>query len=373
MMTALSPAARGFRMPAEWARHEATWLTWPHCTDTWPDADLTEAAEPAYVAMVDALRAGETVNVAVNDADDAARIAKRLAAAGIVTGAGTNVVLRVVPTDDEWIRDYGSIFVLDGRGGRIATDWLFNAWGGKYDRTERNNTVPEAMAAVHDAERVAFPVVMEGGSVDVNGAGLALTTESCLLNPNRNPDLSKVDIEAALHDGLGIDELVWLGDGIAGDDTDGHVDDMARFVSERTVVTAVEPDPADANHAPLADTLARLRAWRGRDGRGLDVVTLPMPAPVFHGEDRLPASYANFLIANAAVLLPVFGDPNDAVAIETMHRLFPDRRVAPIPARSLVWGLGACHCLSQQVPAVRGVRQVSGRDRSARASAVTPG
>ena len=348
-----SPAARGFRMPAEWDRHEATWLTWPHCQDTWPGVDLAEFAEPAYVAMVEALCVGETVNVAVGSDEHAAAVARRLGAAGIATGAGTNVRLRVVPTDDEWVRDYGALFVRNGRGERLATDWLFNAWGGKYDRTERNNTVPAAMAAVHGAERVDCPIVMEGGSVDVNGAGLALTTESCLLNPNRNPGLSRADIEAWLAAGLGIDELVWLGDGVAGDDTDGHVDDMARFVAERTVVTAVEPDPADANHEPLADSLARLRAWRGRDGRGLDVVTLPMPAPVFHDEERLPASYANFLISNAAVLLPVFDDPNDAVAVETMQRLFPGRRVAPIPARRLVWGLGACHCLSQHVPAGR--------------------
>ena len=353
-MSSLPPASlssRGFRMPAEWARHEATWLTWPHCQDTWPGVDLAEFAEPAYVAMVEALRHGEVVNVAVNGEEQASRVAVRLGAAGIAVGPGTNVFLRVVPTDDEWIRDYGSVFVLDGRGGRVATDWVFNAWGGKYDRTERNNTVPAAMADVHGAERVVCPVVMEGGSVDVNGAGLVLTTESCLLNPNRNPGLTKSDIEAWLAAGLGADEAIWLGDGIAGDDTDGHVDDMTRFVAERTVVTATEPDPADANHAPLADTLARLRAWRGRDGRGLDVVTLPMPAPVFHGDERLPASYANFLIGNAAVLLPVFDDPNDAVAIETMRRLFPDRQIAPIPARRLVWGLGACHCLSQHVPA----------------------
>ena len=351
-----TPAARGFRMPPEWARHEATWLTWPHCTDTWPDVDLTLAAEPAYVAMVEALRHGETVRIAVQSADEARRVAGRLLSAGIPTGAGSNVALHVLPTDDEWIRDYGAVFLTDGRGGRLATDWIFNAWGGKYDRTERNNTVPEAMAAVHETERVVFPVVMEGGSVDVNGAGLVLTTESCLLNPNRNPGLSRAEIEAVLTAGFGADETIWLGDGIAGDDTDGHVDDMTRFVAERTVVTAVEPDPDDANHAPLADTLARLRAWRGRDGRGLDVVTLPMPAPVYHttpdgSAERLPASYANFLIANAAVLLPVFDDPNDAVAIDVMQRLFPDRRVAPIPARSLVWGLGACHCLSQHVPA----------------------
>ncbi len=345
----------GFRMPAEWTRHEATWLTWPHCRDTWPGVDLSESAEPAYVAMVEALRHGEVVNIAVNDAARAEYVREHLAAEGIASGDGTNVVLRVVPTDDEWIRDYGALFVVNDAGERLATDWIFNAWGGKYDRTERNNTVPETMAAVHGVERVGCPIVMEGGSVDVNGAGLALTTESCLLNPNRNPTLSKAEIEARLATGLGIDEVIWLGDGIAGDDTDGHVDDMTRFVAERTVVTAVEPNEADENHAPLQENLERLRAWRGRDGRGLEVVTLPMPSPVYHspfgGEaERLPATYANFLIANAAVLLPVFDDPNDAVAIATMQRLFPDRRIAPIPARRLVWGLGACHCLSQHVP-----------------------
>ena len=344
-----------FRMPAEWARHEATWLTWPHCQDTWPGADLTEAAEPAYVAMVEALRHGEIVNIAVNDAERAEYVRDRLSAGGIATGDGTNVRLRIVPTDDEWIRDYGALFVVNEAGERLATDWIFNAWGGKYDRTERNNTVPEAMAAVHGVARVACPIVMEGGSIDVNGQGLALTTGSCLLNPNRNPRLSKADIEAWLRAGLGIDEMIWLGDGIAGDDTDGHIDDMTRFVAERTVVTAVEPNEDDANHAPLRENLERLRAWRGRDGRGLEIVTLPMPAPLYHttedgAAERLPASYANFLIANAAVLLPVFDDPNDAVAIATMQRLFPDRRIVPIPARRLVWGLGACHCLSQHVP-----------------------
>ena len=348
--TTRSPGARGFRRHAEWAPHEATWLTWPHCQDTWPGVVLAEVVEPAYVAMIDALRQGETVNVCVLSDEHARYVASRLREAGLASGEETPVRLRVVPTDDEWVRDYGALFVVN-EGERLATDWGFNAWGGKYDRTELNNTVPVAMADVHGTERVIYPVILEGGSVEVNGAGLALTTESCLLNPNRNPGLSKSQIERYLFDGLGVTETIWLGDGIAGDDTDGHIDDMTRFVGERTVVTAVEPDPDDANHEPLAENVERLKAWRGRDGRGLEVVELPMPPALFHDDERLPASYANFLVANAATLMPSFDVPEDDVAAAVLERVL-NRPVARIPARDLVWGLGACHCLSQDVPAV---------------------
>ncbi|WP_412063228.1 agmatine/peptidylarginine deiminase [Rubrivirga sp. IMCC45206] len=354
-----SPGALGYRRRAEWAPHAATWLVWPHCADTWPGLDLAETVEPAYLAMIDALRPGETVRVVVQSADHAETVRQRLAASGIesTVDAGRaeapgarGVRLHVWPTDDEWIRDFGALVVADDGGRRLATDWVFNAWGGKYDRTEQNNTVPTAMAAVHELARVPFDLVMEGGSVDVNGVGLALTTESCLLNQNRNPGLSKADVEQLLLDGLGVTETIWLGDGIAGDDTDGHVDDFARFVGERTVVVAQEPDPTDVNHAPLAHAAERLRAWRGRDGHGLEVHPLPMPPALFHDGERLPASYANFLIGNAAVLMPAFGVAQDDHAADVLERL-TGRPVARIPARHLVWGLGACHCLSQDVPA----------------------
>ncbi|WP_412067693.1 agmatine/peptidylarginine deiminase [Rubrivirga sp. IMCC43871] len=354
-----SPAARGYRRRAEWAPHACTWLVWPHCPDTWPGLDLDATIAPAYVAMIDALRTGEAVRVVVQSADHAEAVRQRLTEAGIASAVASELAegpgeggvhLHVWPTDDEWIRDFGALVVVDGEGNRLATDWVFNAWGGKYDRTEQNNTVPEAMAAVHGLPRVPFEIVFEGGSVDVNGAGLAMTTESCLLNPNRNPGLSKADVEQRLLDGLGVTETIWLGDGIAGDDTDGHVDDFARFVGERTVVVATEPDPTDANHTPLAHAADRLRAWRGRDGRGLDVHTLPMPPALCHEGERLPASYANFLIGNAAVLMPAFGVPQDDHAADTLERV-TGRPVARIPARHLVWGLGACHCLSQDVPA----------------------
>lgn len=352
-----SPAARGFRRRAEWEPHACTWLVWPHCQDTWPGVEIAEVVAPAYVAMIDALRGGEEVRVIVQSDDHADAVRQRLATAGIESGradseANVPVRLHVWPTDDEWIRDFGALVVQNEAGERLATDWVFNAWGGKYDRTEQNNTVPELMAAVHGLPRETYDVIFEGGSVEVNGAGLALTTESCLLNPNRNPSLSKDQIEQLLLDGLGIEDTIWLGDGIAGDDTDGHVDDFARFVGERTVVVAQEPDPDDANHEPLAAAADALRQWRGRDGRGLDVVDLPMPPALFHDGERLPASYANFLIGNAAVLMPSFGVPEDGAAAAVLERV-TGRRVARIPARDLVWGLGACHCLSQDVPANR--------------------
>jgi agmatine deiminase len=350
-----SPAARGFRRRAEWEPHDCTWLVWPHCQDTWPGYVLEERVAPSYVAMVDALRRGETVRVIVQSDAHAESVRRRLAQAGIEAvrespEAGAAVRLHVWPTDDEWVRDFGGLVVCNAAGDRLATDWVFNAWGGKYDRTEQNNTVPDLMADVHGLERVAYDVVLEGGSVEVNGAGLALTTESCLLNPNRNPELSRDEIEQLFLDGLGIEETIWLGDGIAGDDTDGHVDDFARFVSERTVVVAQEPDPSDVNHAPLTEAAETLRAWRGRDGRGLEVVELPMPPALYEGEERLPASYANFLIGNAAVLMPAFDVPEDDAAAAVLERTV-GRPVARIPARALVWGLGACHCLSQDVPA----------------------
>lgn len=351
MPTATPPLPPGFRMPAEWTPHEATWLTWPHCAETWPDTDLDDSVVPAYVAMIRALMAGETVHVACPSEDRLIAAQQRLAVEGIATGEGTPVRLHHVPTDDEWIRDYGALFVVNSAGERRATDWRFNAWGGKYPRTERNNTVPRAMADLHGAPRHAFPIVLEGGSVDVSGDGLALTTTSCLLNPNRNPDLSQADIEAYLRAGLGIGQTIWLGDGIAGDDTDGHIDDFARFVGPRAVVVAQEPDPSDANHEPLADAHARLVGWRGRSGERLDVHALPMPPALFHASgERLPASYANFLIGNAAVLMPSFGAPQDDAAAAVLERL-TGRPVARIPAADLVWGLGACHCLSQHVPA----------------------
>ena len=336
-------------MPAEWEPHVATWLTWPHCEDTWP-ARLADAV-PAYVEMIRALSRSERVYV--NTLSEAHRdeVRAHLKKEQISTTPESAVRVLILPTDDEWIRDYGALFVR-GPNGLVATDWQFNAWGRKYDRIETNNRIPATMAMEMNTPRIAYEMVLEGGAIDVNGQGACLTTESCLLNPNRNPELSRRDIEAQLQAGLGVEEVIWLGDGIVGDDTDGHIDDLARFVGPRTVVTAIETDPSDDNHEPLVENLRRLKNHRMHDSEPLETIELPMPAPLFHEEQRLPASYVNFYIANKVVLLPTFDDPKDEVARNTLQNCFPTREVVPIDARALVWGFGSCHCLTQQVPAV---------------------
>jgi len=337
-----SLAARGFRMPAEWEPHEGTWITWPHFEGTWPGK--LDAVVPTYVEIVRALAPGEAVHINVLDeaAENVVRELLRLA------GITENVHLHCIPTDNEWVRDYGAIFVRDASGDRVATDWRFNNWGEKYPDFELDNRVPARMAEIVGTPREAHDFIMEGGSIEVNGEGVLLTTESCLLNPNRNPGATKDEIERRLRDALGVHEILWLGDGIVGDDTDGHIDDLTRFVDADTVVTVVEDDPADENYAPLRENLDRLQSW----GR-FEIFTLPMPAPVVWEGHRLPASYANFYIGNRVVLLPAFDDPADREAQATMQRLFPSRTVVPIDCRDLVWGLGAFHCLTQQVPAAK--------------------
>jgi agmatine deiminase len=261
-----------------------------------------------------------------------------------------NVTLHDIPTNDAWTRDHGPMFLIPPPDQPPAlVDWQYNAWGGKYPPFDRDRRVAAYMAEALGVARFAPGLVLEGGSIDVNGAGALLTTEQCLLNPNRNPELTREDIEAALRSAFGIDEIVWLGDGIEGDDTDGHIDDLTRFVAVDTVVTAVEPNRDDPNHAPLAANRAALdRVEVG--GRPLEVVELPMPAPQFNAGQRLPASYANFYLANELVLLPVFECDSDVRAVEILAECFPERRVIAVDSRGLVGGLGALHCLTQQVP-----------------------
>jgi len=342
-----SPAARGYRMPAEWEPHDGTWITWPHFEGTWPGKLHTVI--PIYVEIVRALHTGETVHINVLDEQREVVVRELLRTQGITE----NVRLHRIPTDNEWVRDYGAIFVArkdNGRRELLATDWGFNNWGEKYPDFELDNRVPARMAEI-----VGVPLegekgfILEGGSIEVNGHGLLLTTESCLLNPNRNPDATKEEIEHRLRDAFGVHEVLWLGDGIVGDDTDGHIDDVTRFVAPDTVVTVVEGDPADENYEPLRENLERLRAFP----HGFEIVTLPMPAPVVWDGERLPASYANFYIGNRVVLMPAFNDPADEVARRTLQELFPGRMVTPIDCRDLVWGLGAFHCLTQQVPAAQ--------------------
>ncbi len=256
-----------------------------------------------------------------------------------------------IPTDDAWVRDHGPIFLTRAAGGAaefLILDWGYNAWGGKYPPFDQDDVVPRKIAAALDLPCRVLPMILEGGSIDVNGCGALLTTEACLLHPNRNPGMNRGEIEAQLRAMLGVNDIWWLGEGIAGDDTDGHVDDLARFTAPDTIVTVVEEDPEDENYRPLQDNLRRLQLLASR--HRLRIATLPMPPAVIYENQRLPASYANFYIGNAAVLVPTFNWPADALALATLARLFPDREVVGIGCRDMIWGLGACHCATQQQP-----------------------
>ncbi|HZR83928.1 MAG TPA: agmatine deiminase family protein [Candidatus Binatia bacterium] len=347
-----TPRELGYRWPAEWEPHAATWLAWPHKEASWPGK--FEPVPAIFVEMVRALVPGERVEILVLSEEHRAPVARLLRAGGVDLA---RVGLHVLPTDDAWIRDHGPIFLrrdrrADGEGLDVAvTDWGYNAWGGKYPPWEQDDRVPTELAS-RFGWRVFEPgMILEGGSVDGDGEGTVLTTESCLLNPNRNPSLGRDAIEQRLRDFLCAEKVLWLGDGIAGDDTDGHVDDLARFVAPGVVVTVVEEDPADENYRALQDNLARLRAMVDARGRRVTVRTLPMPRALYEQGQRLPASYANFYVANSAVLVPAFDDPNDEKALAALSSAFPGRRVIGIRATDLVWGLGAFHCLTQQQPA----------------------
>jgi agmatine deiminase len=343
-----TPRARGYRLPAEWAPHEATWLSWPHNRDSWPG--VFAGVEPAMVEFVRKLAECEPVYINVQGADHERHVGKLLAHAV----APERLRLFRFPTNDAWARDHGAIFVTrrGPKEPRLAVDFDYNAWGGKYPPFDLDREIGRQMAEALGVPRYAQPgIVLEGGSIEVNGAGALMTTEQCLLNPNRNPTLTRADLERLLRDSFGVDEVLWLGEGIEGDDTDGHIDDLTRFVAPRTAVTVVEPNRADPNHAPLAAN-RRLLDTLAVGGRSLEVIDLPMPEPQYLGEQRLPASYANFYVANGAVLVPTFGCAADEVACSTLRECFPGRRVEPVDCRVLIAGLGALHCLTQQVPAV---------------------
>jgi agmatine deiminase len=345
-----TPAARGFGMPAEWAPHRGTWLSWPHKAESWPGR--FGPVPGVFARIVAALVPHEEVHVNAGTAALEASARAALAAHG-VPDAG--IFFHRHPTNDCWCRDHGPVYLQRARGGRreeMILDWGYNAWGGKYPPYDLDDAIPARVAAEYRTPVESPGIVLEGGSIDVNGEGTLLTTEQCLLNPNRNPGLGKADLERRLRDFLGVRHILWLGEGIEGDDTDGHVDDLTRFVDPRTVVTAVEDDPRDANFAPLRDNLERLRRMTDQDGRPLRIVELPMPPALYEQDQRLPASYANFYIANGVVLLPGYDPARDALARAALQPLFPGRAVVVIDCRDLVWGLGAIHCVTQQWPAL---------------------
>jgi len=360
-----TPLPLGYRMPAEWTTHAATWLSWPRNTAQSFRPRYDEVL-PSFAEMVRTLAPHETVNINVTDAAMEEEVRQVLLTHKAPLD---NVRFQRIPTNEPWCRDHGPTFVTsqsanreprtmnsqsevrDSRSTIAIVDWDYNAYGKKYPRYDLDDAVPKRIAQLLGVPLFRPGIVFEGGSIDVNGAGTVLTTEACLLHPNRNPNLTKAQIEQRLCDYLGVTNVLWLGIGIAGDDTDGHVDDLARFVDPSTVVLAVEEDPHDENHAPSQDNLQRLRSMKNQDGQSLRVVPLPMPGVVEHKGQRLPASYANFYIANGVVLLPTYRHPNDARAQQILQTLFPDRRVVPIDSTAVIWGGGSFHCLTQQQPA----------------------
>lgn len=346
----LPPAALGYSMPAEWEPHRGTWLSWPHKEASWPGK--FGPVPGIFARMVQHLADREEVHINVAGPAMEQEVRRLLADRGAGSG---NVFFHYNPTNDAWCRDHGPIFLQRGPAGsreEAVVDWAFNAWGGKYPPFDLDDVIPTRIAGEYGLPVFSPGIVMEGGSVDVNGRGTLLTTEACLLNPNRNPTLDRQAIEGYLRDYFGVSHILWLGDGIAGDDTDGHVDDLTRFVDPRTVVTAVEDDPGDENYEPLQANLERLRGMCDQDGRPLRVVPLPMPRALYHEGQRLPASYANFYIANRLVLLPTYDPERDDQARAVLQSCFPDREVVGIDCTDLVWGLGAFHCVSQQWPSL---------------------
>ena len=339
------------RMPAEWEPHAATWLAWPHNRKDWP-GKFTPIPY-VYAEIIRHLARRERVELIVNDAQTEARARKLLERADALSD---NVRFHHWPTDRIWLRDSGCTFVKAGEE-LHGVKWRFNAWA-KYPNWQLDEQIGTRMAEAAGARELRAVtggqrVVLEGGSIDVNGLGTLLTTEECLLGTTqqRNPGLGREDYERIFAEQLGIRKVIWLDRGITGDDTHGHVDDITRFVAADTIVTAVEPDPADPNHAPLQENLRRLREARDQDGNPFRIVELPMPGPVRFEGVRLPASYGNFYIANGTVLVPVFNDPNDRHALNILAELFPDRLVTGIYAGDLIWGFGAMHCMTQQQPA----------------------
>ncbi len=351
-----TPAALGFSVPAEWEPHEATWLAWPHHPTDWPDK--LDTIRWVYTEIVRRISVAEKIRMLVRSRSEEFLARRYLSRAG---ADDRRVEFILHPTNRSWTRDSGPVFVRRRSGRRSETaivDFHFNAWA-KYPDWSRDRRVP-GMAArwlgkrLFDARFEGRPFVLEGGGIDVNGCGTLLTTEECYLAAEsqvRNPGLGRLEVESALKAHLGVTNICWLGAGVAGDDTHGHIDDICRFVNPRTLVLAREDDPADVNYRPLADNWERIRGLRLEDGSRPDVVALPMPDPLFFDDCRLPASYANFYIANDAVLVPTFNDVNDRVALGILGELFRGRHVVGIHAVDLVLGFGTLHCLTQQQPA----------------------
>lgn len=344
-----TPKELGYYFPAEFAKQDAMWLSWPHKEASWPGK--IETIYPIYATFIKLVAEGQKVNV--NVADEA----MKNKALGLLQIAGAdlkNVSFFIHPTNDAWCRDHGPAFLINpnAKYKKIIVDWGYNAWGDKYPPYDLDDVIPTKIAAHYNIPVVNPGIVMEGGSVEFNGKGTLLTTTSCLLNKNRNPHLTQSEIEKYLINYYGAENVLWLGDGIVGDDTDGHIDDITRFVNHDTVVTVVEEDKQDDNYEPLQENLKTLNKLRLESGKQLRIVELPMPRPIVYEDMRLPASYANFYISNNYVVVPTFRDKHDDRALEIIQSCFSDRKVVGLDSTDIIWGLGSFHCLSQQEPAV---------------------
>ena len=345
----MTPAEAGYYFPAEFELHNATWLSWPHNPDTWPGK--IETVFRPYSQFIKTLTAGEFVHINV---------------ANEVMENGAKEVLQHHdvplerirffhhPTNDAWCRDHGPAFLInpESRQPKVIVDWGHNAWGGKYPPYDLDDKIPTLIGQTYNIPVYHPGIIMEGGSVDFNGEGTLITSTSCLLNPNRNPHLNKIEIEIYLRDFYGTEQILWVDEGIIGDDTDGHIDDTVRFFNSDSVIAVTEQNKRDENHALLKHNLKQLQTMRLLNGRQLNIVELPMPDPVFYNNQRLPASYANFYISNLYVIVPTFMCNKDDLALEIIQQCFPERTVMGIDSTDIIWGLGSFHCLSQQEPAV---------------------
>ena len=331
-------------MPAEWETHSGTWLTWPHNPETWPEQDMQQV-ETEFMGIIRPLAKNESVHILVNDEGMGNAVESTLNVNNVEM---KNIFLHDIPTNDSWIRDYGPNFIIQSDGKVAANDWDFDSWGRKY-KWELDDLAGTVIAEESGLHHFKPEIVLEGGAIEVNGAGTCVTTESCILNPNRNNGISRDAMETVLKDYLGISKVIWLHGEMEGDDTDGHIDNLARFVNPTTMVCAIEEDDEDPNYRCLKNNFDHLRSATDQDDNLFEIVALPMPGYI--GSPRLPASYANFYIANKSVLVPVYGHPNDKRALSILEPLFPEREIIPIPSTTLILGLGGVHCLTQQQPA----------------------
>ncbi len=345
----VTPASKGYFFPAEFSKHEATWLSWPHKEASWPGK--IESIYPSYSLFVKYLAQSEKVRINVANA------AMEVFAKTYLESAGVNmkqVEFFMHPTNDAWCRDHGPAFLINpaAEQKKVIVDWNYNAWGNKYPPFDLDDVIPTLIGKHFNIPVYNPGIVMEGGSVDFNGAGTLITSTCCLLNENRNPHLNQSQIEQYLFDYYGVQQVLWVNDGIVGDDTDGHIDDTVRFVNEDTVIIVIEENKQDHNYQLLQDNLQQIKQMRLLGGKQLNIIELPMPDPVIYEDQSLPASYANFYISNAHVIVPTFRSPKDDIAMQIIAESFRDREVVGIDSTDIIWGLGSFHCLSQQEPLV---------------------